>query len=89
MTPEKRIPKKKKKIKSKVLSPFIWKKILLNEENDDNFETKILHYLRNTICQILVQMILLGEKRQKNTNDNDKYNEETSKLQDCNESVDN
>ena len=40
MTPEKRIPKKKKNIKSKVLSPFIWKKILLNEENDDNFETK-------------------------------------------------
>ena len=28
-------------------------------------------------------------KDKKNTNDDDKYKEETSKLQDCNESVDN
>ena len=40
LTPEKRIPQKKKYIKSKDLSPFLpGNKILLNEENDDNPET--------------------------------------------------
>ena len=37
---EKRIPKKKKYIKSKALSPFITgDKRLPNEDNDDNYET--------------------------------------------------
>ena len=40
LTPEKRIPKKKKNIKSKTLSPFLPRnKRILNEENDDNPET--------------------------------------------------
>ena len=40
VTPEKRIPKKKKNIKSKALSPFIpVNKRLLNEENNHNTET--------------------------------------------------
>ena len=40
VTPEKHIPKKKKYIKPKALSPFLpGKKILLNENNDDNPET--------------------------------------------------
>ena len=34
-------------------------------------------------------MILLKNKKQKDTNDDDEYKEETSKLQDGNESVDN
>ena len=39
-TPEKRIPKKKKNIKSLVLSPFLpGNKRLLKEENDHNTET--------------------------------------------------
>ena len=41
LTPEERIPKKKKNIKYKALSPFIpGNKILLNKDNDDNPETK-------------------------------------------------
>ena len=40
VTPEKFIPKKKKNIQSKALSPFITgNKILLNEDNYDNPET--------------------------------------------------
>ena len=40
VTPEKRIPNKKKNIKSKDLSPFLpGNKRLLNEENEDNPET--------------------------------------------------
>ena len=40
LTPEKRIPKKKKILKSLALSPFLpGNKILLNKENDNNPET--------------------------------------------------
>ena len=40
VTPEKRIPKNKKYIKPKALSPFLpVNKILLNEDNYDNPET--------------------------------------------------
>ena len=39
--PKKRIPKKKKCIKSKALSPFLpGNKRILNEDKDDNTETK-------------------------------------------------
>ena len=41
------------------------------------------------ICHILVEMILLKNGRQKNTDEDEKYKEETSKLKDGNESVDN
>ena len=41
------------------------------------------------MCYILVQMILLKKNDQNNTNYDDEYKEETSKLQDGNESVDN
>ena len=47
---------------------------------------QILHYLKNIICHILVQTILLKKRK---TNDYDEYKEENSKLQDGNESVDN
>ena len=40
ITPEKCIPKKKKNIKYKALSPFLpGNKRILNEDNDDNPET--------------------------------------------------
>ena len=41
------------------------------------------------ICHILVETILLkNRKTQKNTNDDDEYKEDNSKLQDGNEPVD-
>ena len=49
---------------------------------------QILHFLKKMIFHILVQIILL-KKRQKVTNNDDEYREETSKIQDGNESVDN
>ena len=63
VTPEKRIPKKKKNIKSNALSPFLPRnKRLLNEESDNNPTLQILQYMKNMICHILVQMILLKNK---------------------------
>ena len=50
---------------------------------------QILHDLKSIICHILVEMVLLKNHQTKNTNDDDKYKEETSKIQDGNESVDN
>ena len=50
---------------------------------------QILHYLKKMICHILVQIILLKNTRKKFTNNDDKYKEETSKIQEGNENVDN
>ena len=50
---------------------------------------QIIHYLENMICHIFVQMNLLKNKRQKNTNNDDEHKEETSKIKEGNESVDN
>ena len=49
----------------------------------------MLHYLKEMICHTLVQMVLLEKQMTKITNNDDKYKEETSKLQDGDESVDN
>ena len=91
VTPEKRIPNKKKYIKSLSLSPFLpGNKILLKEENDHNPETTdtsrsekddMSHTSRDDFIKKL--------KDTKNTNDDDNYKEEPSKHQDGNDSVDN
>ena len=63
VTPEKRIPKKKKYIKPKYLSPFLpGNKIVLNKDNYDNPETADTSLSGKMICHILVQIILLGRK---------------------------
>ena len=50
---------------------------------------QILRYLKKMICHILVHMIYWKNERRKNTNEDDEYKEENSRLQDGNESVDN
>ena len=50
---------------------------------------QIIHYLKEMICHILVQMILPKKQKTKNTNDDDEYKEETLKLHEGNESVHN
>ena len=66
VTPQKHIPKKKKYIKPKDLSPFITgNKILLNEDNDNNPETIDTSLYGKMIYHILVQMILLKKNENK------------------------
>ena len=89
--PEKRIPKKKKYIKSLSLSPFLpGNKRVLNEENDHNPETAdtsrsgkydMSHTSRNDF--------IAKAKDTKNTNYDEEYKEDTSKDQYGNESIDN
>ena len=82
LTPDKRIPKKKKNIKSKALSPFLpVNKILINEENDNNPETKNTSLSEKDDMSHTSPDVFTG-KWQKNTNDDDKYREGPSKLQD-------
>ena len=91
VTPEKRIPKKKKNTKSLSLSPFLpGNKILLNEENYHNPETmdtsRSEKYDKSyTSWDDFIKKL----KDTKNTNDDDNYKEEPSKHQDGNDSVDN
>ena len=59
--------------------PFIpGNKILLNEDNDDNPKTTDTSQSENMIRHILIEMILLKKwKTWKNTNDDDKYKDDT------------
>ena len=50
---------------------------------------QILHYLKNMICHILVQMVLLKKYDKTITCNDDEYREASSKIQDGNESADN
>ena len=91
VTPEKRIPKKKKNIKSKALSPFIpGNTIRLNKDNDYNPETTDTSLSKkDDMLHANPYDFTEKTKYEKSTNDDDKYKEETSKFQDGNESVDN
>ena len=50
---------------------------------------QILHYPVNMICHILVKTILMKKNDKKITDHDEYYKEETSKIQEGNESVDN
>ena len=50
---------------------------------------QILHYLKKIICHILVQIIYWKKNDKTITNNDDEYKEETSKIHEGNESVDN
>ena len=81
VTPEKRIPKKKKNIKYKALSPFLpANKILLNEDNDDNPETTDTSLYEKDDMSHTSPDDSTEKKWHKNTNNGDKYKEETSKI---------
>ena len=73
------------------LSPFLpGNKRLLNQENDNNPETTDTsrsekYYMSNTSQDDFI----VKAKDTKNTNDDDKYKEDTSKHQDGNKSIDN
>ena len=71
--------------------PFIFgNKILLNEENDDNPETTDTSQSEKDGTSHTSRYDYIEKvKDTKNTNDNDKYKEDTSKNQDSNEHVDN
>ena len=91
VTPEKRIPKMNKYIKSKALSPFLpGNERLLNKDNDNNPETTDTSISEKDDMTHTSPDDFTGGKNDKTiTNDNDEYKEETQKLQDVNESVDN
>ena len=90
VTPEKRIPKKKKNIKSKALSPFIsGNKTLLKEENDHNSETTDTSLSGKDDMSRTSPDDFIKKTKDKKTNDDDEYKEETSKLQYGKKSVDN
>ena len=82
ITPEKRITKKKKNIKPKYLSPFLpGNKRLLNEKNDHNPETTDTSLSEKDYMSHTSQDDFIEKKTdEKNTNDDDKYKEETSKI---------
>ena len=89
--PEKRIPKKKKYIKPKALSPFLpGNKRQLSEDNDDNPETTDTSLSGKDDMSHTSPYDFTGKTNDKKiTNNDDKYKEETSKIQEGNESVDN
>ena len=74
LTPEKRIPKKKKNIKSLALSPFFsGNKILLSEENDNNPETTYTSQSgKDNMSNNSRDDSIAKAKDSKNTNDYDK-----------------
>ena len=73
------------------LPPFIpGKKSLRNEENDDNPETIDNSHTEKYDTSHINRYDSIGNvKETKNTNDDDKYKEDTSRHQEGNESVDN
>ena len=91
VTPDKRILNKKKNIKYRALSPFIpGNERLLNKDNNYNPETTDTsisekYYMSHTSPDDFTGRI----KDERNTNDDDKYKEETLILQYSNKSVDN
>ena len=91
LTPEKFILKKKKNIKSLDLSPFLpGNKILLNEINDNNPETTDTSQSEKyDMSHTSPDDSIAKAKDTKNTNDDDEYKEDTLKLQDGKERVDN
>ena len=90
-TPDKRIPKKKKYIKSKYLSPFIpGNKRILNEDNDDHPETTDISLSEKDDTAHTSQYDFTGKTNDKKIkNIDDKYKEKTMELQDGYESIDN
>ena len=82
MTPEKRIPKKKKNIKYKALSPFLpGNKRLLNKDNDDNPETTDTSLSEKYDMSHTSTDDFTGKTDDKTiTNNDDEYKEETSKI---------
>ena len=90
VTPEKRIPKKKKNIKYKALSPFLpVNKRLLNKDNDDNPKITDTSTSEKDDMSHTSQDNFSEKNHKTITNDYDEYKEETQKLQDGNKSVDN
>ena len=90
VTPEKRIPKKKKNIKYKALSPFLTvNKRLLNKDNDDNPETTDTSQPGKDDMSHTSLDDFTEKNDKKITNNDDEYREETSKTQEGSESVDN
>ena len=92
VTPEKRILKKKKKyIKPKALSTFLsGNKRLLNKDNDNNPETTDTSLSgKYDMSHNIPYDFTEKNKWQKITNNDDEYKEETSTIQEGNESVDN
>ena len=91
VTPEKRIPKKKKNIKSLALFTFIpGNKRLLNKENDHNPETtNTSQSEKDDMSHTNWDDYISKAKDTKNTNEDDKYKEDTSKHQDGNKRVGN
>ena len=88
--PEKRIPKKKKYIKPKALFAFIpGNKIILYEDNDNNPETTDTLLTGKYDITHTGSDYFTGKKMKKVTNNDDEYREETWKVQEGYESVDN
>ena len=73
------------------MSPFLpGNKILLNKENDHNHEnTDTSRSEKDDMSHTSRDYSIAKAKDTKNTNDDEEYKEDTSKLQDCNERVDN